>query len=122
MNNYFKHAIEVTYNQNRHLSCYNIAKIVGCSLPFCEKIIREFKRLDNKYTEDTVKLLKDVEDFHLEKSIGFKDKGLYFLFTKIAEKELKTDGFKILNGGNFSDVELEWLRINYKFVASSKYL
>ena len=59
-------------------------------------------------------------DYYLDESLD-KD-GTFYLLSDIAEKTLKTEGFKILNEDNFSIVELDWLRVNYKFMAKSKYL
>lgn len=73
------------------------------------------------YSQDCVKFIKDCKSYQLVKSVGFKDEGVYYLFTDIAEKELKTDNFKILNNDDFSKVELEWLEHNYKFRCKTKF-
>lgn len=70
------------------------------------------------YAQDCVKFIKDCKSYQL---VDSKKIGIYFLFTDIAEKELKTDNFKILNSDDFSKVELQWLEDNYKFRCKTKF-
>lgn len=72
------------------------------------------------YSTKIVKNIRNCEAYHLIPSLDLKN--TYYLFTNIAEKKLITDGFKILNSDDFSEVELDWLEKNYKFRCKSKYI
>jgi putative cell wall-binding protein len=108
-----KNKILIIYKKNSNLSVEQIHKLIPCSLRYAEFVIREFKKDNPNYIP---KVIERKSDLYLETSIGFKDKGLYFLFTKISEKTLKIKKFNILNPEIFSKIELEWLKDNYNFI------
>jgi hypothetical protein len=127
MENRFKQLILDSYKKS--LKNAEISKIVGCPIGLIRQVIlNENLKASNFYPVPNVKLydnnildlVKYSENLHLEKSLDLDN--IYFLFTKICEKTLKTDGFRILNSGDFSEVELLWLEKNYKFRCKNKFL
>jgi hypothetical protein len=94
-----------------------IVKLFHCTP---EKALDILNFNENKiYSEHTVMMTRDCNNYHLVPSLGLKD--TYYLFTDIAEKKLKAEGFKVLNSEDFSETELAWLDKNYKFKCKNKY-
>ena len=117
-----KQAILKIFKGNRPLTSYEISKIVGCNNKDCEKYIKELRKNTGLYTDETQELVRMYSDLHLEPAINIEEVGIYYLFTKIAEKKLITEKFKIINSEDFSKTELDWLEQNYKFRCKSRFI
>lgn len=122
MSKLYRRAIIHLFKNNRQLTTTEVSDIVGCNEAFAFQVIQKIKAINGDYTDETQKMVRAYEDLHLESSLDVEQKGVYYLFTKIAEKKLMTEGFKILNSDDFSKIELSWLEENYKFRCKKHYL